>query len=562
MSGNEGEISLGEAARRLGVSVPTARRMVTDGRLEGRKVGKRWLVDPGRLGRTRPTRRATSTSPVDLERSLTQVRNTDLTEAWVPDVLRWEDHLELPGEVLRHAQERFDGGVVDPLVEVEIDKSPFFTRSAALLSLEDRVAFNAAVGSIADRIDALTPDNVYSARVSRNPEYLLLHGTRQWVAWREEVLGQVNGGLPWMIKTDITAYFDHIPHRLLMAEVQSLNPDPRVVDALNEMLRSWATLPGLGLPQGPNASRLLANLFLVPVDRAMIAAGVAYYRYMDDVRIVGRTKADVILGIRLFERECRRRGLMVSAGKTKLLEGDSARADLSGEPDIGTAAYLMSARAMTLAKRLLKQILRRALKAGDGHIDGRRARFSLWRLARLGEPGPLRRVLARLDDLAPVSTVVAAYLRPFVDRKSVVDGLAAFLADDSRSHSTYLSTWLFAAMLERQGALPAPWADQAARRVKDRNQPPYLRAVAAIVMARGGRAADIDWLKADIAREHDPTVLRGYAVALHWVRQLDATTQRRMVARFPNLARTTAYLKGRTTLPSLIVKDRSARLRL
>jgi hypothetical protein len=168
------------------------------------------------------------------------------------------------------------------------------------------------------------------------------------------------------------------------------------------------------------------------------------------------------------------------------------------------------------------------------------------------EPSVLRSVLRRLEDLAPVASVVAAYLRPFIARRSVVNGLGKFLADPTRAHSTFLATWLFAAMLEHPGKMPSQWVDEAAARVKDRNAPSHLRAVAAVVMARGARAADIDWIKAEVPREHDPEVLRGFAVALHWVSALDRTTQELLVARSPRLAMTTKYLRGRTRVPSLV----------
>jgi hypothetical protein len=110
-------------------------------------------------------------------------------------------------------------------------------------------------------------------------------------------------------------------------------------------------------------------------------------------------------------------------------------------------------------------------------------------------------------------------------------------------------------MLEYPGRLPAAWAQQAARRVKNRNEPAFLRAVAALVMARGSRAADIKWIKDDILREHDHAVLRGYAVALHWVGALDKGTRRQLLARSPLVRATTDYLQGRVVLPSLVYRQ-------
>ena len=242
-----------------------------------------------------------------------------------------------------------------------------------------------------------------------------------------------------------------------------------------------------------------------------------------------------------------------------MLFGDEARADLSSGSDLAFADYLMAAQVTSLARKELKAILRRALKS-KVRVDERSAKFSLWRLAQLGEGGVLTLVLNRLDDLAPLASVVASYLRPFIERRKVVASLAGFLADPARTQSDYLTIWLLAAMLEHRGILPSSWADQAARRVKDRRRSPLLRAVAAVVMARGRRPADIAWIKRDIRREHDPGVLRGYAVALHWVHELDLGTQRALIGRLPALEPTLRYLQGRTVLPSLVYRDATLRI--
>jgi hypothetical protein len=528
--------------------------MAASGRIIARKTGKQWIVDGASLQPRRPHRRVPSKRAVDVERALRHVRRTDLTEVWVPDVLHQADRLADAGAVLAAAQARFEGTPVGAAIEIEVDKTAIFMRWATSLDVEDRVAYQAAVESFADRVEGLTPASVFSARLSPDERYFFRHGPRQWVAWRRYVRRQLAPGREWMAATDLTAYFDTIPHRLLMAEVESLNVDRSVVEALSEMLRTWAPVPGLGLPQGPNASRLLGNLYMLPVDRAMLDAGWAYSRYMDDIRIVTATKADAVKALRQFQGECRARGLIVSSSKTELLFGDSARRSLEGEADLAAADYLMKGDVSSLARAELKAILKRALKS-DVRVDERRAKFSLWRLAQLREAGVLGRVLARLEDLAPLASVVAAYLQPFVNRKRVVEGLSTFLADSARSYSPHMETWLFAVMLEHPDPLPGTWVQQAARRVKNRNEPAFLRAVAAVAMARGHRAADVKWIKDDVQKEHDPAVLRGYAVALHWVGALDKATQRQLIARSPPLRATIDYLQGRVVLPSLVYKS-------
>ena len=548
-------LTIEEAAERLGVSVATARRRAAVGEIPATKSGRQWVVDGSKLP-SRPRRRATPARPAfDLERALVHVRRIDFSEASVPDVLRFQDQIDDESGALAGAERRLQDGP-GPYVEVEVDKDALFTRRTILIDVEDRVAYQAAVAALAQRIESQTSDAVFSARLSKDPRYFLQRAIDLWLKWRRAVLGQLGPDQEWMVATDLTSFFDTISHRSLLAEIESLNVDPEIVSAIRAMLADWSPTEGFGLPQGPNASRLLANLYLLPVDRAMLDEGWCYSRYLDDVRIVTKSRDDGVRALRQFQTECRRRGLIVSSAKTKFLHGEEALQSLLSEEDLATADYLLESNSTNLARKQLKAILKRALKR-EAHLDSRRAKFSLYRLTKLREGGVVGRVLKRLEDLAPIASIVAQYLQPFISRRSVVRELGQFLADPTRSYSTHMVAWLLAAMLEHPGNLPPQWVKEASKRLKDQNEPVYLRAIAAIVVARGGRSADIAWIKKDLQREHDPMVLRGYAVGLHWAHALGKQTQRQLVARSPQLAKTVAYLQGRSTLPSLIYSERT-----
>lgn len=234
------------------------------------------------------------------------------------------------------------------------------------------------------------------------------------------------------------------------------------------------------------------------------------------------------------------------------MEGEAAIRE-GQHPERDEAQYWFEVQKLQNERKSLKKILAGSL-LNDGHVDVSGMRFSLWRLARIREYSVLRRILPRLEDLAPVASVLAAYLRFFVMRGHVVSGVADFLDDEKRAHSSFLTTWLLAAMLERPGPAPPPdrWTRIAERRVKDRNQPAYLRAVAAVVFARGRRPADLAWIKTELAREYDPVLLRGYAVALHSADSLDKATERTLAAKSPTVANTVKYLSGRSARPSLV----------
>jgi excisionase family DNA binding protein len=552
-------LTVEETAHRLGVSLATVRRWAGEGKLPAEKSGKQWVIDGSRLRQGRIRREADFGRDLNLDKAMRHVQSTDLSEAPVPDILRWEDEAADQMTVLDGARNRLEGGQLGDAIEVRVDKDALSTRPMIMLGLEDRVAYQALVASFSEKIESKTPDAVFSARLARSDRYFFLRAPDRWGAWRQQALDALKAGGEWLAITDLTAYFETIPHRQLLADLQLMNVDADTTGVLREMLDRWSVSEGRGLPQGPNASRLLGNLFLLPIDQAMLDSGWRYSRFLDDILIVTNTRAEAVEAVRQFQDECRVRGLIMSSAKTNLLHGEAAQKHLTRSTKLAGVEYLMNVRPRKRARKELKALLRGALKR-EAAINAREAKFSLWRLAKLREDSVLPEVLERVEELAPVATVTAAYLQPFVERPEVVSALRSFLADNESSYSPYLATWLLATMAEHP-EMPDPWSEQAMRRLKNRNERIYLRAVAAVVVGRGRRPADIGWIKREIANEHDPRMLRAYAVALWWADQLSKPIRRELVARAPTLRRTLAYLEGRDRLPSMIYRDKSLVLR-
>src|SRR5579859_5469167 len=179
-----------EISRRLGAPESTVRRWCANGTLKAVKQGKQWVIDEADMPAKAPGGRrrgvphhARSVAPgLDVELAVVHVRNTDLKEEWVPDCLRHQDELsdpKLPQRVL----DRLNNGTVDPPVEVPVPKTPFFTRPAVLLTLEDRIALQAVVAQFASSVDAALPVSVFSARLatSQKGKFFLMRGTDAWL---------------------------------------------------------------------------------------------------------------------------------------------------------------------------------------------------------------------------------------------------------------------------------------------------------------------------------------------------------------------------------------------
>ena len=88
-----------------------------------------------------------------------------------------------------------------------------------------------------------------------------------------------------------------------------------------------------GIPQGPVASDFLAEVFLLPIDEWM-SRNHNYVRYVDDIRLFGRTEIDVQKAVRDLERLTRDRGLIPQGKKFAITEAETARDAFGSLPSI------------------------------------------------------------------------------------------------------------------------------------------------------------------------------------------------------------------------------------
>lgn len=562
MDADDESLTIDEAAARLGLSVATVRRRCASGEIAARKVGRNWIVDgralPRPSRRTPPRRTGTAATLVDLPLTLAHLRGQDLrNDVWVPDVLLHEDDLLDPTDLCIEAADRIDGNTLhEPPTVVPVPKSPFFPRNAVNLSLVDRVAYHAVVLAFAPSVEAEMTDAVYSARLSGRRSCLLKNGRDGWLAWRRAVLDELGSDSPYMVATDITSYFDFVKHEILLPELLDVGVDPRLIDALRRMLKEWAPAPNTGIPQGPDASRVLGNFYMAAVDHVMAdLEGIRYFRFMDDIRILGPSRAVVITALQRLDQECRRRGLALSTKKTELLHGSAAVDSMTeGELDAAQYAFDSSETDDAEVRKQLADLFRKAMQP-DGSVKTRWARFSLSRLFQLRDKSVLNRVLGSLEQLAPLGGLVPRYLHPWLRRPQTRQRLNEFLFDSERNTSVYLSTWLLAVMLDVPDDVDPRWVDYARRVALDRSEPTFHRTIALNVLALGRQIRDLDSIRQVVRTEHDPEIVRAGLVALRRVGKLtrDVVSQS---ARIPSLRSTSDYLTGRSDLPSLVFRAR------
>jgi group II intron reverse transcriptase/maturase len=102
----------------------------------------------------------------------------------------------------------------------------------------------------------------------------------------------VQSGKSWMVDMDISQFFDHVNHDILMNRMGQTIRDKRVLKLIGRYLRAGAMVKGVvvraveeGTPQGGPLSPLLANIYLDALDWELEKRGLSFCRYADDCNI-------------------------------------------------------------------------------------------------------------------------------------------------------------------------------------------------------------------------------------------------------------------------------------
>ncbi len=99
----------------------------------------------------------------------------------------------------------------------------------------------------------------------------------------------------WFLKLDIRKYFDSIDHKILHRLLSRRFKDGAVLDLFGQILKTYQTQKGKGLPIGNLVSQHLANFYLsffdhwIKEDRQIRL----YLRYMDDFLVFGKDKQEL-----------------------------------------------------------------------------------------------------------------------------------------------------------------------------------------------------------------------------------------------------------------------------
>ncbi|WP_327212040.1 RNA-directed DNA polymerase [Rhizobium beringeri] len=224
-----------------------------------------------------------------------------------------------------------------------VPKSRHGFRVAHQLYPTDAIFLLAATASIGAQIEtARGPADArpgFSYRYQPGDNFKMFADDCRYSNWLWTQFGQVQfaeeGDFTCVIEADISDFYQRIYHHRLENNLREAAGETTETRMIMAFLRDIRARQSFGIPVGGNASRLLAELALVDIDRALVGEGYLVSRYVDDFRIFIRTGQDpydalAFLADSLWAGE----GLSLATSKTRVIPFQTYREDLqllSGE---------------------------------------------------------------------------------------------------------------------------------------------------------------------------------------------------------------------------------------
>jgi hypothetical protein len=216
-----------------------------------------------------------------------------------------------PNELLEDIRDHVQRGFYEPSAarKVYVPKRDLTSRTYTILSVQDQVVYQALANIIADRFDAIARPgylkqsfgHLYAGKTSRT-------FYRDWRECRRTYIrvarSAVDAGLEYTATFDLAACYDTISHAVIKHFLADLGLDESFSCLLCECLNAWTANErgirlGSGIPQGPLPSGLIAEVVLRFFDLHLnVPAEVRYLRYVDDIRLFGRSKQQLDLLMR------------------------------------------------------------------------------------------------------------------------------------------------------------------------------------------------------------------------------------------------------------------------
>lgn len=475
---------------------------------------------------------------LDLPKAFRRV-DSDRRDDAFPDIVGYRDYKKGLEENLNTLRERINNFRVyraDLPLRIDLPKRGFTLRPGLVPLINDRITYQAIADLFSQHFKQ--EPSVYSNKLAgQESNQMFKRGVELWIAFQNKIEDYCHQ-FPFVVETDITAYFDHINHGLMLSRVSDLfgktiNPDElkAVKVLLQRMWGRWniGYIKNFGIPQINDASSFMANLYLDELDKWLVSHKLVYLRYVDDIRIFAKSEPQARKALADLIVKMREMGLYIASGKTKikkahdvleeLTRGRNQIMEIESEIDSGDSER------MNLAAEKLESFFLQLVSKPEEFND-RLFRFCVHRFKRLQVTGlggdthakVIIEVLKRLSIMPESTDVFVDYLSLFTDDELIQVSVLDFL--ESPYNIYPWQEMLLLELLIRIDLLPDLQirAKQLAYSIITDNKHSACKARAYVFIGKNGTYAEKRDVRAHYHQEIDESAKRAIIVAIQEMR--------------------------------------------
>lgn len=556
-------MSVAEAARSVERPPASVRRWARMGVVDSQKSGGVWLVKLSDVHEVAqngvPTGRIATLSN-NIEDTLLQAwgrLHQDIMRDQLPDIIDHQDfnffiEKEVEGIATKLRGGNYEPGIVN---RIEMPKDIIRSRPLSVLSIEDRLVYEAAVQSIASSIDSQLSDSVFSHRLLKKPT------PKKFIRYFGTAFGEFESYLPSddfegvCLKTDLVSFYEYIDYNKLLDYIDAGDENAPAINILRRLLRDWANQSSvIGLPQGSNASGILANAYLLSTDSAAISHSSGYARFSDDMRIFFLTEEEARRFAPQLVNSLRSVGLNLAPTKTEIVSVEKLKSD-KGAARRSAAAYNAESLFMLSSIDELREIFDKSV-SDPKNVDMTDFRFSVWRLGLLEDEYPLKKIANLLPVVPHAAEIISDYYLRLGYHQYVADAVYRYILSNDNVHP-----WAEIHLLRLVGrfdSVPEPLLSRL--RSLAELEIGLLGDFAARVLGSVGTPHDFIRLKLIACRDDMPSARRRAALVgavdlnandISWVKPLAHNTQPK------NLSRTANFLLEENPVPQTLVERKT-----
>lgn len=222
------------------------------------------------------------------------------------------------------------GYVSEPSFKVYVPKPNGLNRMYTLMSIEDQIVYQAYANKLADQMQVNSIRRRYKKSVfgnlyaGKNSEFFFQCWEDSYKAFTKSIIKAYMAGNDFIASFDLTACYDSINHNLIGDVLRKYHFTEACIKQFIELLEKWCSpssdyLIGVGIPQGPQASGIIAESVLGEYDsfieRLQKLHDFKYYRYVDDIKILAKDEETVRWILFLLDKKSKELGLFPQASK-------------------------------------------------------------------------------------------------------------------------------------------------------------------------------------------------------------------------------------------------------